>query len=283
MTGVRWNGTVWLWAWLWLWFGCVVLRAGNATAQDAQPGNPFAGVAQAYSVDINGERVWQQNPHQRLPSASLTKLMTALLVSEKLQPDTPVTVDQTAARETGSRLGLRLGETFTADDLLGATLVASANDACRALANHIGGNQARFVQAMNLRARQLGLTNTRFANACGHDAPGHYASVEDIGRLARAAMQVERIAHWVALAESRITTINRQRVYTFRTTNALIGRYDGVLGVKTGTTPKAGNCLVALVRQGRHEVLLVMLKGRDRWWDAVDMFDIALARANARK
>jgi D-alanyl-D-alanine carboxypeptidase (penicillin-binding protein 5/6) len=134
---------------------------------------------------------------------------------------------------------------------------------------------------MNLRARQLGLTNTRFTNACGHDAPGHYASVKDIALLALAAMQVEQIARWVAQAQTRITTMNRQRSYTLKTTNALIGRYDGVLGVKTGTTPKAGKCLVALVGRGRHEVMLVMLKGRDRWWDAVDVLDIAFARAQA--
>ena len=267
-------------AWLLLWF---LLRPGVASARDAPPENPFPGVAQAYSVEINGVPVWQQNSHQRLPSASLTKLMTALLVAEQLPPDTPVIIDQAAARETGSRLGLRTGETLTADDLLGATLVASANDACRALANHIGGNEAFFVEAMNQRAGQLGLTNTRFTNACGHDAPGHYASVHDISRLAQAAMQVPQIARWVAQVETRITTINRQRSFTLKTTNALIGRYDGVLGVKTGTTPKAGKCLVALVRQGRHEVMLVTLKGRDRWWDAVDILDIAFARAHAQK
>ena len=265
-------------AWLCLWF---LLSAGAASARDTPLENPFPGVAQAYWVQINGVAVWQQNSHQRLPSASLTKLMTALLVSEQLPPGTPVTVDQAAARETGSRLGLRLGETLTADDLLGATLVASANDACRALANHIGGNEARFVETMNRRAGQLGLTNTRFTNACGHDAPGHFASVHDIARLTQAAMQVAQIARWVAQAQTRITTMNRQRSYTLKTTNALIGRYDGVLGVKTGTTPKAGNCLVALVGRGRHEVMLVMLKGRDRWWDAVDVLDIAFARANA--
>lgn len=266
--------------WLGLWF---LLSAGAASARETPLENPFPGVAQAYAVHIDGVPVWQQNPHQRLPSASLTKLMTALLVSEKLPPDTPVTVDQAAASETGSRLGLRQGESLTADDLLGATLVASANDACRALANHIGGNEARFVEAMNLRAGQLGLANTRFTNACGHDAPGHYASVHDIARLAQAAMQVARIARWVAVAEARITSINRKRSFTLKTTNALIGRYDGVLGVKTGTTPKAGKCLVALVRQGRHEVMLVMLKGRDRWWDAVDVLDIAFARAHAEQ
>ena len=137
------------------------------------------------------------------------------------------------------------------------------------------------MKGMNRRAAQLGLTNTRFTNACGHDAPGHFASVHDIARLAQAAMQVAQIARWVAQAQTRITTMNRQRSYTLKTTNALIGRYDGVLGVKTGTTPKAGKCLVALVGRGRHAVMLVMLKGRDRWWDAVEVLDIAFARAHA--
>jgi D-alanyl-D-alanine carboxypeptidase (penicillin-binding protein 5/6) len=245
--------------------------------------NPFPKVAQAYLVQIDGDVQWHKNPDQRLAPASLTKLMTALVVAELLDDNTPVAVSRAAARATGSRLGLREGETYRARDLLAATLVASANDACRALADHIAGNEHGFTQRMNQRAAQMGLTNTRFANACGHDAPGHYSSAEDLLRLAQAVMRVPQLAKWVAQSQVRIFTLDGQRSFNFKNTNALLGRYEGALGIKTGNTPKAGECLVALVRRGLHEVFLVVLNGRDRWWDAVDVLDIAFAYARAQR
>jgi D-alanyl-D-alanine carboxypeptidase (penicillin-binding protein 5/6) len=251
-----------------------VCQAAQPLAQD-----PFDGVAQAYRVDIDGERVWHKNADQRLAPASLTKLMTALLLMEQLQPDATVVVDAAAAHETGSRLGLRAGERWPAGELLAATLIASANDACRALADHAAGEQARFVQRMNQHAHRLGLHHTHFANACGHDAPDHYSSANDLAVLALAVMQQPRLAALVGLAELSIASADGKRRFTLANKNALIGRYVGAVGIKTGTTPQAGTCLVALARRGPHTVLLVLLKGKDRWWDAVDMLDIAFARA----
>jgi D-alanyl-D-alanine carboxypeptidase (penicillin-binding protein 5/6) len=241
--------------------------------------DPFASVGQAYLVDIDGALVWQKNAHQRLPPASLTKLMTALLVVEQFAPEATITVDAAAAKETGTRLGLHTGERWRAQDLLAATLVDSANDACRALADQAGGDQPRFVQRMNQRAQEMGLRNTRFANACGHDAPGHYSSAADLRVLAQAVIQHAQLAALVAQADGSIHSLDGARSFTFANKNALIGRYAGAVGIKTGTTPLAGKCLVALVRRGPHTVLLVLLKGRDRWWDAVDVLDIAFARA----
>ncbi len=107
-----------------------------------------------------------------LPPASLTKLMTALLVLEHDRPDETVTITPDATRETGSRLGLKSGERFRMHDLLAAALLPSANDACHALADHLAGNESAFVALMNQRAQTLGMRDTHFTNACGHDEVG---------------------------------------------------------------------------------------------------------------
>lgn len=260
-----------------------LLCAGSALAAKPAPAveDPFGKVAKAYLVEIDGQIVWQKNATQRLPQASLTKLMTALLVAEQLPADAPVRVDSAAAHETGSKLGLVAGDTLRAQDLLAATLIASANDACRALANHLAANEAEFAKQMNRRAQQMGLRNTRFTNACGHDAPGHFSSVTDLQVLAHAVMLNAPIAALVGKADLQISTTGGGRQFALVNKNALIGRYPGAIGVKTGTTPQAGKCLVAMAKRGPHTVLLVLLQGKDRWWDAVDLLDIAFARADA--
>jgi D-alanyl-D-alanine carboxypeptidase (penicillin-binding protein 5/6) len=255
-------------------------QVGAAATPTPSAEDPFPQVAQSYLVELDGQRIWNRNTSQRLAPASLTKLMTALLVSEQMAPETLVEVDSAAARETGSKLGLRSGETWRMHDLLAATLIASANDACRALADQVAGTETAFVRRMNQRAKEMGLRNTRYVNACGHDAPGHYASAEDLRVLALAVMRVPLLATLVAQEQMQITGRSTQRTFTLINKNALIGRYEGTVGIKTGTTPLAGKCLVAMVRRGAHSVLLVMLKGKDRWWDAVDILDMALARAN---
>ena len=248
-------------------------------AENASVADPFPKMARAYAIEINGTPVWQRNIDQRLAPASLTKLMTALLVIEQLEGTRPVTVSRAASRETGSRLGLKAGQILTVQDLLAATLLASANDACRALADHLGSDPAAFVHAMNTRAVQIGMHHTHFSNACGHDAPGHYTSVADLLLLARQAWANPRIRNVAALQETRITSVDGSQEWLVRNTNALIGRYAPAIGLKTGTTPQAGKCLIAVAKKGQTEVLLVMLHGADRWWDAVDVMELAFARA----
>ncbi len=244
--------------------------------------DPFPKIGAAYWLETDGAVIWSRQADRRLPPASLTKMMTVLLVLEQARTSASaasvVRVSNAAAHETGSRIALKAGEQLTVDDLLAATLIASANDACRALADHLAGNQSRFVERMNARARQLGMTNTHFANACGHDAPQHYASARDLARLAHALMQHPRALALASQRERRISTVDGQRSFDLTTTNALLGRYPGMQGLKTGHTAQAGNCLVALAQRGKTQVLLVILKGTDRWWDAVDVLDLAFER-----
>ncbi len=241
--------------------------------------DPFPKVATAYQLEINGTPVWRRQAGARLAPASLTKLMTALLVVEQDQPQAIAVVSRAAAAETGSRLHLKAGQKFRVQDLLAAALIASANDACRVLAEHLAGSQQRFVERMNQRAVALGLHDTHFVNACGHDAPQHYSSAHDLAVLARELIRHAPITELTARPADRITPLEGSQHYEFKNSNALIGRYAGALGLKTGYTPDAGKCLVALVRRGETQVMLVMLHGSDRWWDAVDLLDLAFERA----
>lgn len=244
----------------------------------AQP-DPFPQVASSYLVEINGTPVWEKQSNLRLPSASLTKMMTALLAVEQGQPQAIAVISLAAARESGMRLGLKAGEKFHVEDLLAAALIASANDACRALADHLAGSEAQFVQIMNRRAQDLGMRNTHFANACGHDSDNHYSTAHDLAVLANELIKHPSITELTARTGGNISTLDGTRHYPFASRNALIGRYPGALGLKTGYTPNAGKCLVAFAKRGDTKVLLIMLHGLDRWWDAVDILDIAFNHA----
>ena len=253
------------------------LLAGTALAA-SQP-DPFPQVAAAYLVELDGNPIWTRQPDRRLPPASLTKLMTALLILEQGRSDGVVTIKLSATHETGTRIGLKSGERFRMQDLLAAALITSANDACHALADHLAGNESKFVAHMNQRAKTLGMRDTHFVNACGHDKAGHYSSVHDLTLLAHALLKYPPLIGITSQKNLMIATLDGQRSYTLENSNALIGRYDGALGLKTGFTPKAGKCLVAYAKRGEHTVLLILLHGQDRWWDAVDILDLAFDHA----
>ncbi|MBI5890034.1 MAG: D-alanyl-D-alanine carboxypeptidase [Nitrosomonadales bacterium] len=250
----------------------------NTALAAAQP-DPFPQVASSYLVELNGEAIWAKQPERRLPPASLTKLMTALLVLERVQPEDEVTIRATAVHETGSRIGLKPGERFRARDLLAAALLNSANDACHALADHLDNNEAAFVARMNRRAQALGMQHTQFTNACGHDQAGHYSTAHDLSILAHALLKHPSLLGVTSRTTAQIVTLDGQRRYPLENKNALIGRYDGALGLKTGFTPNAGKCLAAYARRGDNTVLLILLHGKDRWWDAADILDLAFDHA----
>jgi D-alanyl-D-alanine carboxypeptidase (penicillin-binding protein 5/6) len=259
-----------------IWLIGVVMPAAAAT-------DPFPQVARAYLVSVDGAEVWEHSAGDRVAPASLTKLMTALLVDEAARPDEVVTVSPKAATETGSRMGLKGGERMRVKDLLAAAMIASANDACRALAEWRDGSEAAFVQRMNRKAAALGLKDTRFVNACGHDAQEHYSTARDLAKLSDAAMARPAIAEFARQIEMTVATVDGARSYKLTNRNALIGRYDGAVGVKSGFTAKAGKCVIALAERSGVRVLLVMLGGRDRWWDAHAMLNHAFEYAAAAR
>ncbi len=254
-------------------FSALVLAGQPAAAGVA---DPFPQTASAYLVRVDGQVLWSHQPQRHLPPASLTKLMTALLVLEHLPPGREISVSPAAARESGTRLGLKAGERFRAGELLAAMLVDSANDACRALADAVSPPD-RFIALMNRQARQWGMRDTHFGNACGHDGPDHYSTVHDLTILADQGLGHPEIRGLAALPELTITTSDGRRRFHFANTNELLGRSPGVVGLKTGFTPRAGKCLIAYAERGGHRILLVMLNAHDRWWDAADILDLALA------
>ena len=260
-----------------LMFGGMLALALSAGAADMS--DPFPGAASSYLLKTNGTAVFAHDPDRRLPPASLTKIMTALLVLEQDRLEEVVTVSEAAARETGTRIGLNPGDRVSAGDLLAATLLGSANDACRALADHLGGTEERFVQRMNERARTLGMRDTRFANSTGHHHLGLSSTARDLALLAEAALASETFADLVATVRMDIRTVDGRRTFSLENKNEMVGRYRGAVGVKTGYTREAGPCLVAIAERGGTRVLLVMLNAPDRWWDAVAMLDSAFSRA----
>ncbi|HEX6528288.1 MAG TPA: serine hydrolase [Burkholderiales bacterium] len=247
------------------------LAASAARAAD----DPYPWIAAAYLVKRDGAVLWAGSAERRLPPASLNKLMTALLALERGRLDETVTVGKGVLQATGTRIGLKPGERLRARDLLAATVVRSANDACRALADHLGPG---FTGKMNERAAALGLANTHFVDPCGHDREGQYSSAADLAVLAE---QVMRHDEYLRLAKTQRISIKTLdgRAFALRNTNALLGRYPGAIGLKTGHTPGAGNCLVALAERDGVRVLAVLLNAPNRWWNAVGLLDRAFAAA----
>lgn len=249
------------------------LAAGAARAAE----DPYPWIAAAYVVKRDGVVLWAGQPDARLAPASLAKMMTALIALERGALEQPVTVGRGVLQATGTRIGLKPGERMTAGDLLTATVVRSANDACRALADHIGGKL--FVQTMNGRAAALGLVNTRFADPCGHDRDRQYTTAADLALLAEQVMRHDEYLRLARLERATIRTLDGRRSFALRNTNALLGRYPGAIGLKTGHTEQAGNCLVALAERDGVRVLAVLLNAPNRWWNAAGLLDRAFAAA----
>jgi D-alanyl-D-alanine carboxypeptidase (penicillin-binding protein 5/6) len=241
----------------------------------------FPQLAGAYLVQIDGRDLWGKRADERLPPASLTKIMTALVALDDYRPAQVAIVSKSAAQATGSRIGLKPGDRLSVEALLTATLIASANDACAALAEFNAGSIEAFVLKMNERARLLGLSNTRFANPCGLDAPEHYSSANDLARLSRAALAHAEFAALVARPEADIATADGRRRFHFRNKNVLVGSYAPAIGVKSGYTNGAGKCLIVLARKDGMQVMLVMLNAKSRWWDAIGIIENAFDQVHA--
>lgn len=245
---------------------------------------PVIKASALYMVELQSGRVLlEKNPTRRLPPASLTKIMTALVALETAPIHDVVRIDRRALVHRSS-LKFQAGEEFLLRDLLTAMLVSSANDACQAVALHVGGTDSRFVAMMNERARALGLKNTRFANPCGFDAREHYSTAADLARLTEHALKDSAFAMMVRTVVRDIATVDGTRQIQLRTTNDLLLDPD-VNGVKTGHTSKAGRCLIASMFKDGHRLLLVALNVMDRWEHATQLLrygQAALHGANER-
>lgn len=224
----------------------------------------------------SGQILYAFEADRRLSPASLTKIMSALVMLEYGKLDDYVTVSREAAAARKMHLRLRVGHIFRLEDLLKAMLITSANDACLAAAIHVGGSEEKFVELMNGKARALGLAHTHFSNACGFDSPTHYTTAQDLAALTELALQHPLFRSYVKEERGVLTAVNTNRSYLLRTTNRLLGRMPGVEGVKTGFTSKAGRCLIAKVSQDGKELLLVLLHASARWNTATHLIKYGL-------
>jgi len=236
----------------------LVAAAGPARAAGAPPESDAEAVL--VGDGLTGEVLYALNARERLPQASITKLMTAIVVLDWARPNEVVTVPEFVSTVGESTVELEQGERLPVRDLLAAALIQSANDAAYALAAHVGRGDVRaFVRLMNAKAWELGLEDTRFVRPDGLDKPGHYSTARDVFTLARVAMQRPLIRRLVRM---RGETIAGDR--SLFTWNDLLGRFPGLIGVKTGHTEEAGWCQVAAARRDGVSTYAVILGGPTR-------------------
>jgi len=236
--------------------------------------------ASAMLVDaVTGEVLFEQEPDELRPPASITKILTALVILEHGRLTDTVAVSQAAASVGGHRLGLRRGQWISLEHLLAAILIRSANDAAMVAAEHVGGGLAGFVASMNAMARELGMHHSHFVNPHGLDEPGHFTTARDIVLLTRAAMEHPRFAGLVRTREMAVTIWRQGRrglvpqLRTIVSHNKLLGWLEGADGVKTGYTDAAGRCLVASASRGGQRMIAVLLNDPRRWMDAATLLE----------
>ena len=225
-----------------------------------------------------GEIIYARNRDERLPMASTTKIMTALVAIENGALSTPVTVDSGAVGVEGSSVYLRAGEVLTLEDLLYSLMLESANDAAAAIAYAIGGGIPEFAEMMNAKAHSLGLTNTHFTNPHGLDDPEHYTTAADLARLTAYALHNPDFARIVSTYRHSIPMQDGDGVRVLVNHNRLLKQCTDIVGVKTGFTRKSGRCLVSAAKQNGVELVAVTLNAPDDWHDHRAMLDYGFTR-----
>lgn len=234
-----------------------------------------------------GKILFEKNSHDQRPCASVTKVMTLLLVFEaidsgKLSLDDTITASEHASSMGGSDIWLEPGETMSADDMIKATVVASANDAAVALAEHISGSEDAFVENMNKRAKELKMNDTVFKNCNGLDEDGHVTSAYDVAIMSRELMKHEKIFDYTSIWLDNLRDGKTQIVNT----NKLLKTYNGITGLKTGTTNDAGCCMSASAKRGDVSLVAVVLgckTGKERFSDAAALLDFGFANISVKE
>lgn len=266
--------------------GCLPVRAAGTCAAPAGgfelPGFDVPCRAALLMDQDTGTVLYEKQPDTRMPIASITKVMTLLLTFEALEAGKVSLTDRVPVSEHsynmgGSQIWLEPGEEFTLEEMLKAICVSSANDAAVAVAEFIGGSEGAFVELMNRKAQQLGLASTHFENACGLDAQGHLSTARDVAMLSR-----EMLTKHPEI--TRYTTIWMDSLRGGQThllnTNKLLKRYQGITGLKTGTTSGAGVCITASATRDGLSLIAVVLgspSGAERFAAATTLLDYGFA------
>lgn len=227
-----------------------------------------------------GEILFEKNKNERLAPASMTKMMSMLLIMEEIESgnlkwDEMITASEKASSMGGSQIFLKAGEKMSVKDLLKGVSIASGNDATVALAERISGSEDAFVKRMNTRAKDLGLKNTNFVNATGLTADNHYSSAYDMSLIARELVKHEKILEFTSTYEDYLRKDTKSPFWLVNT-NRLVKFKEGVDGLKTGFTSEAGYCLTATMKKDGMRLITVVMKEEDtnkRSADTTKMLD----------
>ena len=237
-----------------------------------------------------GQVLYEKNSDEKLPPASMTKIMTMLLVMEaletgKIRLDEKVWTSEYAASMGGSQIFLEEGEEMTVEELLLAVAIASANDASVALAEKIAGSEENFVEMMNEKAKELGLKNTKFQNSTGLSAKDHYSSARDMAVLAKELLKYEEITKYTKQYEAYLREDTDNKFWLVNT-NRLVKFYPGVDGLKTGYTSEAKYCLTATAKKDDMRVIAVVFgapSSKERNKQISRMFDYAFSQFQSKQ
>ncbi|MDD5447845.1 MAG: D-alanyl-D-alanine carboxypeptidase [Actinomycetota bacterium] len=221
----------------------------------------------------SGRVLFEKNPNLRLPMASTTKMMTAIVAREKLKLDKQVQVSAKASEVGEKEIWLEPGEVFTVENLLWALLVQSANDAAIALAEAASGDMGLFVDRMNAKAREIGALNTNFKNPHGLDEKGHYSTAYDLAIIGRTLMQDSLLARMVSSREHALPWEGHPNQRICQSHNTLLQTYPGANGIKTGYTKGAGSCIVASAKRENKFLIAVIMSSEQRDLDASRLLD----------
>ncbi len=228
-----------------------------------------------------GQIICGKHENQKLPMASTTKIMTTLLTLESGNLDDPFVVDAEAIHVEGSSMGLQEGDVVTKRALCVGMLLPSGNDAANAAAVAVAGNISSFLQQMNRRAAEIGMTRTSFASPSGLDAEGHGASAYDMALLARVALQNPDFAEICNQKAAEVSFGNPPYVRTLYNTNKLLTMSADIIGIKTGFTDAAGRCLVSACKRGKATLICVTLNDKNDWNDHLALYEYGFSIAES--
>ena len=210
-----------------------------------------------------GKIIFEKNANEKLPMASMTKMMTLLIIMENIEngnikwSDSVITSEH-AASMGGSQIFLEVGEEMTVEELVKGICIASGNDAAVAMAEKIGGTEEEFVKLMNKKAKELQLKNTNFTNACGLDSDKHYSSAHDMAIIGKELVKYDKILEYTGTYEDYLRK-NTDKSFWLVNTNKLVRYYKGVDGLKTGYTEKAGFCITTTAKKDNMRLITVVM------------------------
>lgn len=257
------------------------LTAAPLHPAKAAPGLSVSAKAAVLIEADTGRVLYAKNMEQRLPMASTTKIMTALITLEADNLDEVFEVDETAIMVEGSSMGLQKGDQASLRTLACGMLLPSGNDAANAAAVRIAGSLAAFSEIMNARAAALGMKNTHFVTPSGLDDEAHYSSAYDMALLARAALEHYTFRDLCSRNIAKVEFGNPPYERWLKNHNRLLQSYEGAIGVKTGFTKKSGRCLVSAAERGDVRLIAVTLNAPNDWQDHTAMFNYGFGQVKS--